>query len=371
MFDISTTLSVHKHKLLCALLAILGVTWRLSTKSNRRTPQRSYSYYKKILKQCSLPLAFIDLDLMDENIKKISKVAEKTNKTIRIASKSIRSVDVLQYILKTNPVFKGIMCYSVKEALFLSNRGLDDLLVAYPCMQDQDIVAVCNVIQKKKIILMVDCVEHVMKINKIAKGKNVVIPICIDIDLSLCLPFLHFGVYRSSLFEVKDVISLYKIIQQCKHVKLVGLMGYDSQLAGIADHSPVRGWLMNKVLALLKILSKGVHKKLQQVATKLREMGAKLEFINSGGTGSLLKTSQIPCVTEITVGSGFYSPGLFDYYKDFLYFPAAAYAIEITRNPKPGIYTCHGGGYIASGSIGIDKEPVPYLPSGARLRPGL
>jgi D-serine deaminase-like pyridoxal phosphate-dependent protein len=72
-------------------------------------------------------------------------------------------------------------------------------------------------------------------------------------------------------------------------------------------------------------------------------------------------------VTEITVGSGFYAPALFDNYRDFRYQPAAGYAIEIVRRPHPHIYTCLGGGYIASGSTGPEKQPQPYLPQGAKL----
>jgi D-serine deaminase-like pyridoxal phosphate-dependent protein len=37
------------------------------------------------------------------------------------------------------------------------------------------------------------------------------------------------------------------------------------------------------------------------------------------------------------------------------------------RHPKPEIYTCLGGGYIASGSTDANKQPVPYLPDGAKL----
>src|SRR5699024_6293978 len=42
-------------------------------------------------------------------------------------------------------------------------------------------------------------------------------------------------------------------------------------------------------------------------------------------------------------------------------------AIEITRRPSPNIYTCAGGGYIASGPANKDKEPRVYLPEGAQL----
>lgn len=40
--------------------------------------------------------------------------------------------------------------------------------------------------------------------------------------------------------------------------------------------------------------------------------------------------------------------------------PAAGFALRVTRNPAPNIVVCHGGGYIASGAIGKDKQPMPY-----------
>ena len=66
-------------------------------------------------------------------------------------------------------------------------------------------------------------------------------------------------------------------------------------------------------------------------------------------------------------GSSFFAPGLFDHYRAFRPMPAAGFAIEIVRRPQPGIYTCLGGGYTASGAAGPDKLPAPYLPQGARL----
>ncbi|MCB0840922.1 MAG: amino acid deaminase/aldolase, partial [Bacteroidetes bacterium] len=63
------------------------------------------------------------------------------------------------------------------------------------------------------------------------------------------------------------------------------------------------------------------------------------------------------------------SPGLFDYYKHFQHLPAMGFALEITRIPQPGIFTCAGGGYIASGTTENIKAPKPYLPEGIKLLP--
>ena len=84
-----------------------------------------------------MPLAFVDMDLLDENIKSILKRAG--DKKIRLASKSIRSKYILNYILQSNSQFQGILCYTVGEAVWLAENGFDDLLIGYPCMNKRDL----------------------------------------------------------------------------------------------------------------------------------------------------------------------------------------------------------------------------------------
>src|SRR2546421_12043871 len=55
----------------------------------------------------------------------------------------------------------------------------------------------------------------------------------------------------------------------------------------------------------------------------VQSYGLALRFFNGGGTGSIATTRKESAVTEITVGSGFYAPALFDNYRDFRYQPAA------------------------------------------------
>ena len=45
------------------------------------------------------------------------------------------------------------------------------------------------------------------------------------------------------------------------------------------------------------------------------------------------------------------------------------FCLAVTRRPQPGIATALGGGYVASGAVGSDRLPVPYLPAGLELDP--
>jgi D-serine deaminase-like pyridoxal phosphate-dependent protein len=93
-------------------------------------------------------------------------------------------------------------------------------------------------------------------------------------------------------------------------------------------------------------------------------------LVNGGGSGSLDSTAACPEVTEVTAGSAFLKPHLFDYYTNEhmkQLEPACFFALEVTRRPAADMVTCLGGGYVASGAVGADKVPRPWLPGGLRL----
>jgi len=315
-----------------------------------------------------MPFAFVDLDLFDQNLADIKQRAG--NKTIRIASKSIRCTHLMQRILATGAPFKGVMAYTPAEAIFLSEQHFDDLLVAYPCWHEKAIGAVCETLKKgKRIILMADKIAHIERLNSIGQARNVPVLVCLDIDMSSRYPGLHFGTHRSSINSVKTLKPVLKAIRKSAFVRLVGIMGYEGQIASLNDAVPQQK-LMNGVVRVLKKRSiSEVSKRRTAILKHLQQQGFAIDFVNGGGTGSLESTTLEEGVTEVTVGSGFYAPGLFDHFSNFKHAPAAAYAIEITRNPRKGIYTCYGGGYTASGAMAGDKLPKPYLPKGAALTP--
>ena len=72
-------------------------------------------------------------------------------------------------------------------------------------------------------------------------------------------------------------------------------------------------------------------------------------------------------VTEITAGSGFYAPTLFDHYSAFTLTPAAMFALPVVRKPSRKVATVLGGGYLASGPADAMRLPTPYLPRGLKL----
>jgi D-serine deaminase-like pyridoxal phosphate-dependent protein len=326
----------------------------------------AYNYYKKTFQGERLPFAFLDKDILDENIRAI--VGRSGDKRIRVATKSVRCRWVLDYLLKQSEQLQGLMCYTAPEAAWLASQGFDDLLVAYPTFHPDDIRSITPALKEgKRIYLMADMVEHLEQLEKVGGEEEVNIPVCLDMDMSSRYPGLHFGVHRSSVHSVETARPFLEKLQQCPHLRLGALMGYEAQIAGLGDNAPGKAVMNGIIRGLKKRSVKEVAQRRQAICDLASEMGFSPEVVNGGGTGSLETTRKEAWVTEVTVGSGFYASHLFDHYQAFKHRPAAGYAIEVVRQPQEGTYTCLGGGYVASGTPGKDKTPLPYLPEGCRL----
>jgi D-serine deaminase-like pyridoxal phosphate-dependent protein len=327
-----------------------------------------YAYYRSVFAGRPMPFAYLDLDLLDQNIRQV--ILRAKGKRVRLASKSIRSVPVLRRILEADPTFQGIMCFTAREAVYLASQGFQDLLIGYPAWHEDDYRAVARATADgAQITLMVDSRTHIERIQKIAGAHQVTLPICLDIDMSLPVPGLHFGVWRSPLRTPDQVQPLLELILASPALRLDGIMGYEAQIAGVGDHYPGKPAKNFVVRRLQQRSAREVARRRAAIVSLIDSMGLPLRLVNGGGTGSISTTKAEAKVTEITVGSAFYGPALFDNYRSFHYQPAAGFAIEIVRQPAPAIYTCLGGGYVASGAAGVDKLPQPYLPTGAHLIP--
>lgn len=316
-----------------------------------------YTEYLTALNYPSVPTLFLDNEAFKKNLNWIKENAG--SKKIRIATKSIRSRQVLKDILKSDSIFQGLMTYDIREAIWLRDEGFKDILMGYPTMDVQGVRELLK--NPLEITLMVDLPEHLEFLEREAVIAGKKLSICIDIDLSMDLPGLRFGVYRSAINSVERMKEFLKKLKSCQHLKLTGLMGYEAQIAGVMDKESVL------IRTLKKISLRQLQDRRKAMVELIHADGHVLTVINGGGTGSLKETSQEEVVNEITVGSGFFAPVLFDHYADFKLTPALLFTLPIVRHPEKNIFTCLGGGYIASGSVEAIKQPSPYLPPGLKL----
>jgi D-serine deaminase-like pyridoxal phosphate-dependent protein len=341
----------------------------------------SYRQIKTALEGRRLPAAFVDLDALDRNLDRVLKQIEPSQIPLRIASKSLRVPEILRRLIdRADGSLKGIMCFATEEAAFLAERGFDDLLVAYPPYQRSDLeLAARLTADGTTISIMSDSAEGIQRAGEIGRslGVELRLVLCVDMSLSVGLNErwgkLHLGVRRSPLRTPEQVVAMARRIADTDGVHFQGLMGYEAQVAGLGDDNPFEP-LLNPIKSLIRrasVSELGPRRKAMVDALVAADLPPAL--VNGGGSGSLDTTTPATGVTEVTAGSAFFKPHLFDYYKAphmRALEPACFFALEVTRKPAPDMVTCLGGGYVASGAPGRDKVPLPWLPSGLHLLGG-
>lgn len=336
----------------------------------------SYEAIREALRNEELPAALVDLDAFDRNVDIHLELIRGRGTPLRPASKSIRVVALLRRVLdRGGDQFRGVLCFTVREAAFLATRGFDDLLVAYPEYQEQDLQLAARLTgDGHRIALTTDSIEGVERIGGAGQraGVKLNVVLCVDMSLKLFGGRVHLGVRRSPIHSPEDVLRVAQTAGRTAGTTLVGLLGYEAQIAGLQDANPFDRW-MNGPKSFVKQRSiREVRERRAAIVEHLRRNGIALTLVNGGGVGSLDSTTPDTGVTEITAGSGFYKPHLFDYYRAphmARLEPAAFFALEVTRRPTMRMVTCLGGGYVASGPPGWDKIPRPWLPEGLSLSP--
>ena len=303
------------------------------------------------------PLAIVDEPALWANADDLVRRAGGV--PIRVASKSVRVRSIIERTLDRDG-FSGVMSYSLDESVWLADHGVDDILLAYPTASASGVRSlVADEGRLAAITLMIDSPRSLDLLDRLASHDHPPIGVCIDVDASLKLGPVHLGVRRSPVHSPEDAAELARIVADRPGFELRGVMFYDAQIAGLPDSSPaVRLVKKRSAAELLGRRSK--------VVAAVREH-ADLRIVNGGGTGSLEVSGADPAITELTAGSGLFSPGLFDGYDAFESRPAAYFALDVVRKPTDDVATLFSGGYIASGPAQKNRQPKPAWPEGLSL----
>ena len=339
------------------------------SRSTLAKPGTAQDRYEQATAHLDPPFAVVDVAAFDSNARDL--VRRAGGLPIRVVSKSLRCRYLVERAL-AQPGYRGIMCYSLAEALWLHSAGMsDDLLVAYPTADRGALRALAaSSTARQHITVTVDSAAHLDFIDATLGEGHPEIRVCLELDVSW-RPLgdraaVQIGTWRSPLREPAQAALVAEAILARPGFVLVGVLGYEGQIAGLGDSppgNPVRAALVRAIQARS---AAELRERRAETVRRIRGLTT-LEFVNGGGTGSLESTAADESVTELAAGSGLVGPTLFDAYRKFRPRPALMFALPVVRRPAPRIATLFSGGYVASGTGTRDRLPTPFRPAGLRL----
>jgi D-serine deaminase-like pyridoxal phosphate-dependent protein len=310
------------------------------------------------------PFAVVDVDAFEANAADLLRRAAGT--PVRLASKSVRCRALGDRALELG--LRGILAFTLPEALWLAGHGHDDLVVAYPTVDRAALRELAGGPARERVTVMVDCREHLDAIAAAGARAGAPVRVCIDVDAAWW-PLggrVRIGAKRSPLRAPEQAAAFAREIAARPELALDGVMSYEAHIAGVGDRPPRRPLMAAALRVVQAASARELAARRGEVVAAVREV-APLRFVNGGGTGSVERTAAEPAVTEVAAGSGLFGPVLFDAYRAFTPRPAALFALPVVRRPSPSVATALGGGYPASGPAGADRLPRPVLPPGLRL----
>src|SRR3954454_2320309 len=122
------------------------------------------------------PFAAVDLDAFDANAADLLRRGGGV--PLRLASKSLRVRALQERALKAG--FRGTLCFTLPEALWLASLGFEDLVVAYPTVDRRALGELVHGPARERVTVMVDCREHLDLIA--AAEPDGPVKVCIDVD---------------------------------------------------------------------------------------------------------------------------------------------------------------------------------------------
>ncbi|WP_243773093.1 alanine racemase [Actinomadura barringtoniae] len=308
----------------------------------------------------SPPFGFLDLQALRANAEEL--VVQAKGKPLRVATKSIRCLPVLDELLAMG-AFRGVLALTLGEALMLDRLGYRDVVVGYPTADREALsLLVANAAACTNITLMFDSPDQLDLVDSVAPPRSrPVLRACLELDASLRVGPAHFGARRSPLFRPAELRDFARQVVDRPGYAPVGIMAYEGQVAGVYDAG--RSPRAVAVRAMQRLSKRELRPRRAAAIRAVREV-FEPEFVNGGGTGSVGFTADDPAVTEIAAGSGIYAPGLFTRYRNLPLSPAAFFACPVVRKPRADIATVSGGGWVASGTPGADRLPTIAYPEG-------
>ena len=229
------------------------------------------------------PSMIVDLDLMEANIKKLMDQLLPTGVNIRPHLKTTKSAILARKLNDAGA--KGGCVAKLSEAEVICDLGFSDLLITCEIIGAAKVARLVELFRKyKNIRIVVDSEEGASAINEALSKSGIEEPILTVLDLDV-------GLHRTGVQPGEPALQLAKHIAGLKHLKLIGVQGYEGHLQHLHDREERKTSCLESMATLT------------QTADALRKEGHNIEVVTTGGTGTAEFCVTVPGVTEVQPGS--------------------------------------------------------------------
>ena len=232
------------------------------------------------------PCILLNMDLLEENIREMSQLADAAGVKLRPHIKIHESGLIARMQIEAGAV--GVELGPLEQAEAVVEEGLDDILVAHPFYGDLKLVTLKRLLSrsKTKLTLVVDMIEQAKAISQTAQEAGRTVPVLVKINS---------GGNRFGVRPGEPVITLVKELPRCKGIHFAGIYAHET------GAEPTQEGVDKAAFETASIMAK--------TATMLKKEGFTVEHVSVGAsptfrsTCRFIKEGKFPEITEVHPGS--------------------------------------------------------------------
>jgi len=226
------------------------------------------------------PVLMVDLDILEENIRKMADYFKDKKAMLRPHFKTHKCSEIAKMQLAAGA--KGITCAKLSEAEVLAEAGVEDILIANQIVEAGKLRRLAKLALSKRIAVCVDSLKNVADIAQAAGECGGTIYVFIEVNI---------GMNRCGINIKEEAFALADKIRSSEGLVFEGLQGYAGQISHEADfNARVRG-------------VKEAVEKVTGIKNHLEKNGIKVNEVSGASTGTYNITGDNTIWTEIQAGS--------------------------------------------------------------------
>lgn len=225
------------------------------------------------------PCLLVDIDRLDNNIRKMADLARKNNVALRPHIKTHKSVEIARMQLAAGA--QGITVAKISEAEVMVQAGIDDIFIAYPIIGAEKLRRLLDLNRRCRLIVGADSLTGAMAMAEAARQAGQEIAVRLEVDIG----FARTGVAQ------EEMVALAVAISRMSGLRLDGIFAFKAMiLAGKPTDDRQAAGLEEGQLAV-------------DLADQIRAAGVAVSSVSIGSTPTAAYAATIPGVTEIRPGT--------------------------------------------------------------------
>jgi D-serine deaminase-like pyridoxal phosphate-dependent protein len=230
------------------------------------------------ISELDTPALLIDLDIMEQNLRRVAAYAHEHELRLRPHTKTHKSPLLARRQMDLGAV--GITVAKVGEAEVMLQAKPQDLYVAYPVIGRKKLDRLMEVARQTQVTVGLDSLFAARQLSDAARQAQVEIGILAEVDV---------GLGRVGVTPGEELLDLGRQIARLPWVSLKGISFYPGHIKSVGEESAQQ----------IAALSALVH----QMTSEWKKAGLPLEVVSGGSTPALYASHRVEGLNEIRPGT--------------------------------------------------------------------